>query len=167
MAGLASGASGSEKISRKERKSSGELPGLEETKPFPATISSGFAPPSVQSSPLTPHQRLQGERWTWRWQGWCGAGSPSCFLEAAPQIACFPSVLALVLLWPCPSPLMPGAVLLLRSQNTQHAGPGAPGDSSRIRGMATPPGSQQRSPGWLLAKYFCSPLPSPLLAPCL
>lgn len=40
-------------------------------------------PPSVQSSPLSLCQRLQGERWTWRRQGRGGAGPPNCLQEAA------------------------------------------------------------------------------------
>lgn len=75
LAGPAPGASGSEQVSSQERKSPGELSGLEEVKPFPATVSSGFAHgpsatlrPEFTLDPVPPAlvRSLQGERWTWR-----------------------------------------------------------------------------------------------------
>lgn len=70
--------------------------------PLPPPVDSHSGPPAalrlefvLRPVPSARIRRLQGERRTWRWQGWCGAAPPkSCLQEAAPADPCFPSVLA-------------------------------------------------------------------------
>lgn len=138
-----------------------------EEEAFPAAIWSGSArgPPCplrpeclLEPTPPACVRRLQGEM-DLGVAGLVWGGSPSGLRR--PQ--CFLSVLAPVLSWPRSPPLVPGSVLVLRSQRTQGAGPGPFRGSSRIRGVATPPGPQ-RGPGWFLAVFLLR-LPHPASHP--
>lgn len=128
----ASGASGSEKISKKERK--GKEPGMGEMESFATAClvcihTWAFLPSSFQSSSLNPHppaciRRLQGERWTWK--RWTRAGVG----QRPPKSCLQETVLTPVLAWPgqpCLSPLMPVSILVLRSQSALCASPGPSG----------------------------------------
>lgn len=73
-----------------------------------------------------------------------------------PQTVCCLSVLAPVLSRRSHA-LFPSRLrsfLVLRSQSTQCAGPSPNGDSSRIRGVAAPPGSRCWEPRVILGKVF-------------
>lgn len=162
--GTVFGPGGSQELSKE--KGLRELPSWRK-KPFPLPSGldrhAALPAPSVQSASLSPHppacvRRLQGEM-DLGVAGLVWGGSPSGLRR--PQ--CFLSVLAPVLSWPRSPPLVPGSVLVLRSQSTQGAGPGPFRGSSRIRGVATPPGPQ-RGPGWFLAVFLLR-LPHPASHP--
>lgn len=114
-------------------------------------------------------------KWTWGWRGWCGAGPRAASRRRPLQTAVFSVSISScpVLSWPRPPPLVPGSVLVLRSQSTQGAGPGPSRGSSRIRGVAAPPGSQW-GPGWFLAVFLlhfshppCTLCSGPVVLVCL
>lgn len=145
----ASGASGSEKISKKERK--GKEPGMGEMESFATAClvcihTWAFLPSSFQSSSLNPHppaciRRLQGERWTWRWQGWCGTASPQ---ELPPGNSINPCP---VLAWPA-VPFTPHAGVYPGPQKPERpvCQPRPLWGQLRMGGVAASPGSRRWEP---------------------
>lgn len=74
-------------------------------------------------------------------QGWCGAGPPNCLQEAASASRVFSVSISFCPMVTTPSSPHAGVGPGPQKPERPFAGPGPSGDSSRIRGLATPPGS--------------------------